>query len=125
MLRLERASYRPVPFMPAVVREGGDAAACILGGLMADEIARITDGIEPAVIGYSMAVSTIMDMPFTSGYLTWSQIAGVIRDRGITPPMNFTPSYECAGWGFALAGGSGQRVPPQAVRCQAQGLPSA
>jgi hypothetical protein len=110
MLRLERASYRPVPFMPAVVREGGDAAACILGGLMADEIARITDGIDPAVIGYSMAVSTIMDMPFTSGYLTWSQIAGVIRDRGIAPPMNFTPSYECAGWGFALAN-AGRRMP--------------
>lgn len=103
MIGLERVSYRPIPHMPASVREGGRAAATALGRLMADEIARITDGIDPARICYSMAVSTIMDMPFTTGYLHWSDIAAAIRDRGVAPPMNFTSSYECAGWGFALA----------------------
>lgn len=102
MMRLERVTYRPVPHMPPGVRESGTRAASLLGALMAEDIARITDGIPAAEIGYCMAVSTIMDMPFTSGYLRWSDIDRAIRDRGVVVPRNFTPAYECAGWGFAL-----------------------
>lgn len=103
MLRLERVAYRPIPFLPPRVREGGDQAAEVIGALMAEEIARISEGIAPEEIGFSMAVSTIMDMPFTSGYLRWSRIAAAVAAQGVRPPSNFTPSYECAGWGFALA----------------------
>ena len=53
-------------------------------------------------VDFAMCVSTIMDMPFVSGYLNWDLIAKSIAEHTPNVPRNFTASYECAGWGFAL-----------------------
>lgn len=102
MLQLEAVHYRPVPVLPPAIRSGGDEAARIIGRLLGEEAARATAGIDAAQVGFSMAVSTIMDMPFTSGWLRWEDVRAEAARHCSHVPQNFTASYECAGWGFAL-----------------------
>lgn len=102
MLELEAVFYRSLAVLPSEIRSGGEQAACIIGRLLAEEVNRATASIDPAQIGFSMVVSTIMDMPFTSGWLRWESIRTEIARHCVHVPQNFTASYECAGWGYAL-----------------------
>lgn len=102
MLQLDAIHYRPVPVLPQAVRTNGKAAAEIIGGLIGRELQATAGHIAPEEVVFSMAVTTIMDMPFTSGWITWPDIARAIGRETAHVPSNFTASYECAGWGFAL-----------------------
>lgn len=99
---LEAVHYRPVPVLPEAIRQGGADTARVLGDLIGAEIAATTARFGDEPMAFSIAVSTIMDMPFTAGFVTWPQIAARIRRHTRHVPSNFTASYECAGWGFAL-----------------------
>lgn len=102
MLQLDAVFYRPLPVLPPEIRIDGAHAARVIGRLLADEVNRATAGIDPDTIGFSMVVSTIMDMPFTSGWLRWEGIRAEMARHCVHVPQNFSASYECAGWGFAL-----------------------
>jgi len=102
VLQLEAVHYRPVPVLPHRVRANGQQAAEVIGTLIGRELALTAGHIDPDDVVFSMAVTTIMDMPFTSGWITWPDIATAIADHTAHVPSNFTASYECAGWGFAL-----------------------
>lgn len=102
MLQLEGIHYRPVPGLPLAERDGSHAANRIVGDLIGAEIAQTLDAHGAPDVDFAMCVSTIMDMPFVSGYLDWPSIAAAIAAHTPKVPRNFTASYECAGWGFAL-----------------------
>lgn len=102
MLQLEAIHYRPIHVLPEEIRQGGADTARVLGDLIGQDIAETTQRFGDTPMAYSMAVSTIMDMPFTSGFVTWPDIARDIARHTPHVPSNFTASYECAGWGFAL-----------------------
>lgn len=102
MLQLEAIHYRPIHDLPEAIRKGGADSAAVLGDLIGKEIAETTARFGDAPMDFSMAVSTIMDMPFTSGFVAWPDIAAQIARHTPHVPSNFTASYECAGWGFAL-----------------------
>lgn len=102
MLEIEAVFYRPLPVMPPEIRAGGEHAARVIGRLLGEEANRAIGALDPAQIGFSMVVSTIMDMPFTSGWLRWENIRAEIARHCPHAPQNFTSSYECAGWGYAL-----------------------
>jgi len=102
MLQLEGIHYRPVPQLSARERQGGDTACQIIGDLIGAEIAQTMAAHDHCQVDFVMCVSTIMDMPFVSGYLNWETIADSIARHTPVVPRNFTASYECAGWGFAL-----------------------
>ncbi|GAA4222715.1 hypothetical protein GGQ68_001021 [Sagittula marina] len=102
MLRLEGIHYRPVPHLPVAERDSGENASRIVGDLIGAEIAQTMTAHDSPQVDFVMAVSTIMDMPFVSGYLSWPLIAAAIARHTPLVPRGFTASYECAGWGFAL-----------------------
>lgn len=103
MLTLEVATYRPVPRAPAHVRDESHQAATFIGNLLGEEIGRATRHLRPQDIAANLCVSTMMDLPFATGYLRWDDIRAAAAKHMRSPPENFTAAYECAGWGFALA----------------------
>lgn len=102
MLQLEGIHYRPVPQLSKRERLIGDVACQIVGDLIGAEIVQTMAEHDNPQVDFVMCVSTIMDMPFVSGYLRWESIAERIATHTSVVPQNFTASYECAGWGFAL-----------------------
>lgn len=110
MLELQAVHYLPVPAMPEGVREDGEAAARAVGRLLAQEANRAIGDLDPAQIGFSMVASTIMDMPFTSGWLRWETIRDEAAKHCPHVLQSFTASYECAGWGYGLDY-AGRRAP--------------
>lgn len=108
MLTLEAAFHRPAgPLGPA--ERTPEGAAEMFGALLGSEIAQACDGRDDEV-ALSFTVSTIMDMPFASQWLSWDAIRAVAREITPAAPRNFTASYECAGWGYAL-GYARRRLP--------------
>ncbi|MGL6211538.1 MAG: hypothetical protein ACRC14_17085 [Paracoccaceae bacterium] len=102
MTRLEGVHYRPVPHLPLAERQGSAAANAVVGDLIGAEIATTLAAHDSPQVDFAICVSTVMDMPFVAGYLDWSAIAARISRHTDVVPRNFTASYECAGWGFAL-----------------------
>ena len=102
MLTLESILYLPVSNLPACSRESGEQAAQIIGQLMGQELAKATAQLEPSQVAANLAVSTISGLPFATGWLQWRDIVQAAAQYTRHPPQNFSASYECAGWGFAL-----------------------
>lgn len=102
MLQLEGIHYRCVPQLDTRERLSGAAACEVVGDVIGAEIATTMAAHDHPQVDFAMCVSTIMDMPFVSGYLNWDLIAKSIAEHTPNVPRNFTASYECAGWGFAL-----------------------
>ena len=105
MLTLEAATYRAVPAVPAGVRESSAQAAEFMGRLIGEEIERVSAHLRPQDVALNLCVSTMVDLPFITGWLRWTDVREAAAARTRLPPQNFTASYECAGWGFALAYG--------------------
>ncbi|MBV8753554.1 MAG: hypothetical protein JO309_01600 [Pseudonocardiales bacterium] len=102
MLTVEAVQYRSIAKFPDCARQGGRQAAAAVGEMLGVEIARATPTIAPEQISFNMCVSTIMDLLFATGWLKWPDIVEAASRFTDKPPENFTASYECAGWGFAL-----------------------
>ncbi len=103
MLTLESAVYRAVPTVPASVRDGPLHAAGFVGALIGAEVERATANLRPDEVALNLCVSTMMDLPFATGWLRWGDIRAAAKSHTRLPPHNFSAAYECAGWGFALA----------------------
>jgi hypothetical protein len=103
MLVLEAATYRAVPTVPAGVRESSAQAAGFMGRLIGEEIERVSVHLRPEDVALNLCVSTMIDLPFITGWLRWSDVREAAAAHTRLPPQNFTASYECAGWGYAVA----------------------
>lgn len=100
MLSVECVRYRSVPEWSA--SGTGECAASAFGHLLGEEIAAATASLSETDISFNICVSTMIDLPFASGWLKWPEVAAAAAEVTDKPPRNFTASYECAGWGFAL-----------------------
>jgi hypothetical protein len=103
VLTLEAATYRAVPTVAPQVREGAHHAAAFMGRLVGEEIERVAAHLRPEEVAIRLCVSTMMDLPFVMGWLRWPQVREDAGAYTRLAPENFSASYECAGWGFALA----------------------
>ncbi|MBV8753544.1 MAG: hypothetical protein JO309_01550 [Pseudonocardiales bacterium] len=102
MFELESAIYRRTEPWAALARQGKDAVARELGELLGRQIEKAVGNIPADQVGLNMVVSTMLDMPFTSGWITWPEIADNARQHTRCPPENFVTAYECASWGYVL-----------------------
>ena len=46
--------------------------------------------------------STMIDLPFTTGDISWSEVAAMLAEHGSNQADTFINAYECASWGFSL-----------------------
>lgn len=101
MLTVDAAVWSPADPWPDFCRRGPGPVADALGAAIAAQIDRATEGMDPASIGATFVVSTMLDMPVTAGWLRWPDVAAAAR-RARAAPETFLNAYECASWGFAL-----------------------
>ncbi|MEQ5870018.1 hypothetical protein J4E08_08895 [Sagittula sp. NFXS13] len=104
MLELTAALYRKTDHWAPVARQGGAATADLLGRVLAEQLAGAVAGMDTSRIKRNFVVSTMLDLPFTSGWLNWADIAAATRRYGPDLPGfdNLITGYECASWGYCL-----------------------
>lgn len=104
MLELSAATYRKTDHWAPVARQGGKATAQMLGQVLSAQLADTVQDIDPGRIKRNFVVSTMLDLPFTSGWLAWADIAAATRDQPAHLPRfdNLIAGYECASWGYCL-----------------------
>ncbi|WP_321818266.1 MULTISPECIES: hypothetical protein [unclassified Paraburkholderia] len=99
---LQAAVYRPAGPWPEIARRGARTVGRELARAIGEQIERATKGIPREQIGVNMVVSTILDMPFTSGWIEWDDIASQMPSWTSAVPHNLVTAYECSSWGFVL-----------------------
>lgn len=105
MLELTSALYRRAGHWAGLSAEGAGPVSQKLGALLADQLAQASEGIDRSKIRRNFVVSTMLDLPFTSGWLKWPEIAQAARaasPEDLPDFDNFVSSYECASWGYCL-----------------------
>jgi hypothetical protein len=102
VLTLEAVIYRHAPALPSVATADGARVASALGELLGGEIEYVARHVEPEDVSLNLCVSTMIDLPFASGWMNWHDVTRAAASVTRHPPRNFTAAYECAGWGFAL-----------------------
>jgi hypothetical protein len=85
-----------------LVFDGPVVAAQVLGELIGKQIETALVDISAERVGLNMVVSTMLDMPFTSGWMRWSDVAAQAARYTRSPPQNSVCGYECASWGYVL-----------------------
>ncbi|MGP8431867.1 hypothetical protein ACT2FY_00725 [Paraburkholderia fungorum] len=101
-LRLDAAIYRHTAAQPGLVSRGPAAAMQTLGALIGTQIETALGDIPAQEVGVNMVVSTMLDMPFTSGWMNWGEVGAEAACYTRSPPQNFICGYECASWGYVL-----------------------
>lgn len=57
---------------------------------------------EKAQIDRHFLCSTMVEMPFTTGDIAWSDVAEKLTEKGPHNPDTYINAYECASWGYSL-----------------------
>lgn len=102
MFILESAVYRRATDWSVLVSQGKDAIAHELGRAIGTQIETAIGDFPASEVGMNMVVTTMLDMPFTSGWITWPEVAAAARTYTRSPPQNLVSAYECSSWGFVL-----------------------
>lgn len=103
MLELVHAVYRPTqPWANFVHSAGRDAVIGELGALLSGQLETAMNGMDPAHIKRNFVVSTMLDLPVTSGWLDWDLLQPATQRPGVPRFDNFVLAYECASWGYCL-----------------------
>lgn len=102
MLELQAALYRKTDPWPNLASQGAEPVARELGTLLASQMQQACQGIDPSQVGMNFVVSTMLDLPFTSGWLNWPMIERHARLDHAPKFNNFVSAYECASWGYCL-----------------------
>jgi hypothetical protein len=101
-LCLAAAVYRRTTCEPDLALRGQASAARTLGELIGTQIETALGDIPTDHVGVNMVVSTMLDIPFTSGWMNWPDVAAEAARYTRSPPQNFICGYECASWGYVL-----------------------
>ena len=102
MLWLEAAVFRGVDDWGAFVNNGSASVTRELGRAIGIQIDEALAGFAAEDVGMSMVVTTMLDIPFTSGWITWEQLAQATKPWTRCAPQSMVSAYECASWGFVL-----------------------
>jgi len=76
-----------------------------LTNLLAEQTKKITETLTPAEqmkIKRHFLCSTMIDLPFTTGDISWPKVANMLKKQGDNQADTFINAYECASWGFSL-----------------------
>lgn len=76
-----------------------------LTGLIGTQVEKILaplSATEQAQIERHFLCSTMIDLPFTTGDISWPVVSEMLAQHGGKQPDNFINAYECASWGYSL-----------------------
>jgi hypothetical protein len=73
----------------------------VIGSQVKDIIAPLSVD-EQAQINRHFLCSTMIELPFTTGDISWSAVAEMLAEHGEFQPDTFINAYECASWGYSL-----------------------
>lgn len=102
MYELQAAVYRRTEPWGQFAEYGASGVAREMGRALGQQTETALQGLDPDQVGMNMVVSTMLDLPFTSGWITWQEIASEIAKHTRSCPQNFVSAYECSSWGFIL-----------------------
>ena len=102
MFVLESAVYRAADHWGALVPSGKPAMVDALAGVIGSQIETALQGVDQRELRANMVVTTMLDMPFTSGWLRWSDLREAMHRYTDARPQTLLSAYECSSWGFAL-----------------------
>jgi hypothetical protein len=102
MFVLESAIYRAADDWGALVHRGKRAMVDALGSVIGQQVETAMQGVDRRELRANMVVTTMLDMPFTSGWLVWSDLREAMRRHTDACPETLLSAYECSSWGFAL-----------------------
>lgn len=102
MFVLESALYRTADHWGALVPSGKQAMVDALGQVIGQQVEAAMQGLDRRDLRANMVVTTMLDMPFTSGWLRWPDLRQAMRRHTDACPETLLSAYECSSWGFAL-----------------------
>lgn len=120
MFVLEAAVYRGSDHWGDLASEGRGAIVEGLARVIAEQTEAVLDGVDRSELRANMVVTTMLDMPFTSGWLSWGDLQRATLAHTDAGPQTLISAYECSSWGFALRYAktlekSGRELPPLVV----------
>lgn len=116
MITLENALYMPIEgaVQDAVADKAGTTE--FLGRLIGRIATQARGRFEAGAVGTHYIVSTMIDIPLSRGWLSWSSLQSAIQRAANGPVDGFINAYECANWGFVLRHLSKRRLPSPRVQ---------
>jgi hypothetical protein len=102
MFVLESAVYRASDHWGPLVARGQPVMVDALGRVIGSQLEAALAGFDRREIGANMVVTTMLDMPFTVGWLTWSELRQACARHTDTVPQSLVSSFECSSWGYVL-----------------------
>lgn len=67
-----------------------------------EQVLRQLTEAEKAQIERHFLCSTMVELPFTTGDIAWSEVAQKLAQQGLNNPDTYINAYECASWGYSL-----------------------
>lgn len=67
-----------------------------------NSITSMLSASEQLKINRHFLCSTMIDLPFTTGDISWSKVASMLNQNEKNQADTFINAYECASWGFSL-----------------------
>ncbi|MFT5161802.1 MAG: hypothetical protein ACI9FJ_000368 [Alteromonadaceae bacterium] len=71
-------------------------------GAQTQQILAPLNEAEKAQIDRHFLCSTMLELPFTTGHISWSTVADMLKAQGDHQPDTYINAYECASWGYSL-----------------------
>ncbi len=102
MLTLIGATYRPIMKWPNASEVGATETIECLGNLLKKSTKTIMSNVKPSQVKLNYVVSTILDLPFTSGWMSWDKLSQSASLATLPKFDNFVSAYECGAWGYCL-----------------------
>jgi hypothetical protein len=102
MTELVAAYYRQTAPWTQLAATGPGPVSAALADLLADQIRAVCRDVAADEVAMHFTVSTMLDLPFTAGWLEWETIRARTEDLIGTPMGPFVSAYECASWGYCL-----------------------
>lgn len=102
MFVLESAVYRAADDWGALVPHGQPRMVEALGQVIGRQIETALHGVDRRELGVNMVVTTMLDMPFTSGWLSWAELRAATARHTDACPQTLVSAYECSSWGYVL-----------------------
>lgn len=106
--KLESAAFTSLPSVLTQPRLSSQECFSVLAKIIAEQTAKVVsalDNEEKQNIDRHFLCSTMIELPFTSGELAWSEVVESLkkqsRNQEVPLPCTFVNAYECASWGYS------------------------
>jgi len=105
VLTVKAIAFQPLRQRLFKERQSSEASFEWLTHLLAKQTNQINAMLTPAEqikIKRHFLCSTMVELPFTTGDISWPQVANMLVKNGVNQADSFINAYECASWGFSL-----------------------